>query len=285
MRAHRKSKEVDTVKAQKLVEVRMPNHRRLPITVDSLHRVLIVSRCSGCDSRFGLDFNPYLTRHCYRRRPSLGALRPHNWAGRTLQHSSPNMSRLQVLLQRRKTQTVQRSRPAHAARFLVRLDGGQQTSHRPTSPFSRDHPPAPDNVREQRPEEKHRCHRHPIPHGVGGVGYLRSIQDSTPETPRCDQPSTQAVQVQCIHLPGGHRQPCLTTGVTRAGRPKLVLRFPTSGPRLVPSQARDLLSPDVPRPSRHEDELAADPLAHRPVSLPRLGIPRPRDHLTLRGNP
>ena len=127
MRVRQKPKSVDTVKAQSLVEVRKPNRRRVCIIVDRFDRFLIVSCCAGCKTLpgFDFDFGSYFARCRHWRMSPFGALRIRCQSGRLHQHSSSDMSCLQVPLQRRKTQVVQRGRLVHRADCLFCLDGGQ----------------------------------------------------------------------------------------------------------------------------------------------------------------
>jgi hypothetical protein len=101
MRVRSKSKGVDTVKAQSLTEVREPNHNPQGAIVDSPDRFLIVSRRTGCGAQpnFDLDLGPHLAYRRFRRASSSGDLRLHHWPGRPPQHPSPDMPRLQILLQ------------------------------------------------------------------------------------------------------------------------------------------------------------------------------------------
>jgi len=128
MRVRRKLKSVDTVKAQSLDEVRKPNLGHIiPIIADTgWTRFLLSFCCTGCetDLSFDLDLGPYFTRHRYGRTSPFGALQLHHQSSRLSQHSSSDMSRLQVPLQRGETETVQRSRLDHAAYRPLRLDGG-----------------------------------------------------------------------------------------------------------------------------------------------------------------
>ena len=191
---------------------------------------------------------------------------------------------LQVPLQRRETEVVQRSRLEHAAHRLLRPDGGQSPPHCATSPFYHYHPSIAHDVHEQRPGERHRRHRPPISHGTGGFGYLRSAEDSTSEAPQCHQPASQAVQVERVHLPGGYRQSRLAataTGIGRAGFVPWILPGCTG---IVPAGTGNPLPSDVSRAPREEDELGVDAFVHRLVSLPRSGNLHPRNRLTLWGN-
>ena len=101
MRVRSKSKGVDTVKAQSLTEVREPNHNPQGAIVDSPDRFLIVSRRTGCGAQpnFDLDLGPHLANRRFRRASPSGDLRLHHWPGRPPQHPSPDMPRLQILLQ------------------------------------------------------------------------------------------------------------------------------------------------------------------------------------------
>lgn len=102
MRVGRKSKGIDTLKAQSLTEVRKPNHLHCAAPVARPNRFLIVFRRAGCKTHPGFDpdLGPYFTRHHYRRTSSLGALWPHHQPRRLAKHPSPDMPRLRVLLRR-----------------------------------------------------------------------------------------------------------------------------------------------------------------------------------------